>query len=282
MAEVICAENCETALPAVAFSDCAPEINLSEIGRVFIARANAAPFTNWLSPVEWATRLAQSGGSDDAIRALTVIADKPSPTNTPRQISGGREIVSTQTHVLNVTIDESNQENHDFVRAMECGGSFKVWYETLGGLLFGGNSGIQKATIRLAMVLNRGTEEIITYAGPITWKSKFTEERGISPIAGSGGGGNVNYDTTLTFAAAVEDEDAGVTGTVQAINATVQFEFNEIDPRLGTPSSMNILVNGVQMMVVDFLSDYAAQPFRYTHTTGATYSGTFASGNVNF
>lgn len=281
MADIICDEDCESSLPTVKFSSCAPEINLAEIGRVFIAKANAAPFENWLSPVEWAARLIQTGGSDDAIRTLTVIGDKPAPTGNTVPISGGRNYTGNKTHIVNFTIDETTQENHDFMRALECGGQFKVWYETLGGLLFGGNSGIL-ADVVINMVLTRGVESLMTLEGTATWRSKFTEERGVSPIAGSGGDSPTTFDTELEFSAAVEDTAAGITGTVPAINATKTFEFNAITPQVGTPMSMQITISTVVAITVDFTSDYSGFPFRYTHSTGTEYTGIFINGTLDF
>ena len=177
-----CPTGCETSLAPVAFSVCAPEVNLSEIARLYIATADSAGFTDWKSPTEWAARLSNTLTTAGKIRRLTVIADKPAPTAATRDISGGRTITSNKTHVVNFTIDETNSINHDWLRQLECGGQFKIWYETIGGLLFGGNSGII-ATVTADMVVARGTEEILVYNGTATWKNRFTEERAISPIA---------------------------------------------------------------------------------------------------
>jgi hypothetical protein len=177
-----CPANCATALPAASFSKCAPEVNLAEISYVYLAKGIAEAFTDWTEPDEWATRVSNSSTTgDDYIRVLTVIGDKPEPTVAEREISAGRKVNVLKTHVVNYTIDESNAINHELLRSLECGGSYKVWYETKGGLLFGGNEGID-ASVFLNMVLNRGTDEIINLNGRIEWKNKFTEERTVSPI----------------------------------------------------------------------------------------------------
>lgn len=179
----VCPTNCTSALPAVNFDLCAPEINLSEIQYIYIGKANSVQFTDWEAPTEWATRLSNSTTTgNDYLRTLTVTGDKPAPAKNEKDISAGRKIVTTKTHILNFTIDETNATNHELIRSLECGGKFKVWYETQGGLLFGGNSGIP-ANIFADMILARGREEHAVLAGSITWKNKFTEERTISPIA---------------------------------------------------------------------------------------------------
>lgn len=178
-----CPTNCTSALPPVSFDICAPEINLSEIQYIYIGKANTPSFADWDAPTEWATRLSQTSVTgDDYIRTLTVIGDKPAPGKTEKDISAGRKAVTSKTHVINFTIDETNAINHELVRTLECGGKFKIWYETQGGLLFGGADGID-ADVFLDMVLARGREENAVYTGTVTWKKKFTEERAVSPIA---------------------------------------------------------------------------------------------------
>lgn len=194
MAEIVCATDCSTDLPVVAFDNCNPVINESEIIKIFLALTVALPFTAVTSATEWANRLSQtavvpaSGASatpaitaDDLIRELTVIADKPAPTSNIREISNGRKKVTSKSHVINATIDETNADNHEFMRKLECGGRFKMWYQTKGGKLFGGVNGIE-VDIDANMILNRGEGEIETQALSITWKSKFTEEFVVSPL----------------------------------------------------------------------------------------------------
>lgn len=182
MANPVCPTDCNADLPVVEFDKCNPEIHLSEIRRIFIAKTTAANFTNAALAGEWVTRLSETSvANDDVIRPLTVIADKPAPTLTEKEISGGRKVAINKTHIVNITIDETNASNHDFMRQIECGGEFKMWYETAGGLLFGGNEGIE-CRIKLDMVLARGEEHMV-YTGTAEWKNRFTEEFVVSPIA---------------------------------------------------------------------------------------------------
>lgn len=194
MAEIICAVDCSTVLPIVSFDNCNPVINESEINKIFLALTVAVAFTVTTSATEWANRLSQtavvptSGASatpailaKDLIRELTVIADKPAPTSNMREISNGRKKVTNKSHILNATIDETNASNHDFMRNLECGGRFKMWYQTKGGKLFGGVNGIE-CDIDANMILNRGEGEIETMALVLSWKNKFTEEFVVSPL----------------------------------------------------------------------------------------------------
>lgn len=181
MANPLCPTDCTTALGEVLFSDCAPNINSSEIKRVFLAKGNASPFSDWTTATEWTTRLAESGTDANAIRPLTVIGDKPAPANVTKDISNGRKHVVGKDHTLNFTVDDVSDENYEFMRATECGGKYRLWYETKGGYLYGGNEGI-KCTVVMDDILNRGVDEIETLGGVATWRNKFSPERAKSPI----------------------------------------------------------------------------------------------------
>lgn len=179
-----CPTDCSAALPAVNFDICNPETHLSEIVRIFVGKANSAPFATPAVATEWATRVKEGTATgNDYLRPLTVIGDKPAPTSVIKDISNGRKQTIRKDHVINFTIDEVNETNHEFLRSVECGGQFRIWYETADGLMFGGTDGIL-GSMDLNMVLARGQEENMVFNGTFSWKSKFTEERFVSPIFG--------------------------------------------------------------------------------------------------
>lgn len=166
-------------LPTVKFDDRNPEINAGEIEKIYLGvRGN--PFTDWELATEWTTRLASNTATK--IIALTVMGDKPAPTTTTKEISGGRKVTVSKDHVINATIDETNETNHEMIRKIECGGQFLAWYETSGGLMFGGKEGIP-VSIEANMVIPKGRGENMTHELGLSWKAKFTEERIVSPIA---------------------------------------------------------------------------------------------------
>lgn len=190
MPPIVCPTTCESSLPPVNFSACAPTILESEIVRIFVARATAAAFTDWNLATEWETRISQTDiANEDAIRVLTVIGDKPAPTSTPRDISNGRQVTPFKEHTVNVTIDDVTDENYEFMRQLECGTQVKAWYETAGGKIYGGNEGIT-GRLNLDDILPSG-DEIETLQGTFTWRNKFHPERVDSPIFGT------DYPTTV-------------------------------------------------------------------------------------
>jgi len=176
-----CPTDCDSVLPDVEFDECNPETNDGQIYKLYITNLGN-PFVDVTNLAEWNSRLAQTGGAADSIRTLHVIGSKPVPTSEEKEISLGRKINSKKTHIVNFSIDETNQTNHDMLRQMECGANFLFWYETSGGLLFGGNDGIEGSFI-LDMEIPESETEFLVYTGKAEWKAKFTEERTLSPLA---------------------------------------------------------------------------------------------------
>ncbi len=175
-----CPTGCGDNLPPVDFDECAPEINQGRIDKIYLTNVGN-PLADWTDPLEWGGRLDNTAPNANSIITLTVTGEKPEPTVNEQEISLGRKIVASKTHVINYTIDETNIINHEFVRQNECAGQYLMWYETSGGLLFGGTEGIE-VSLTADMIIPLSDEELINFAGKAEWKTKFTEERIQSPI----------------------------------------------------------------------------------------------------
>jgi hypothetical protein len=281
-----CSQDCNAALPPAKFSNCNPNVNFSEIRRIFMAKLNAAPFNNWKAAGEWNTRVNNTTTTgNDYIREFTVIGDKPAAANVVAQISNGRTKVIGKDHTLNFTIDDVTDENYEAMRAFECGGKYRFWYETEGGYMFGGNEGFTADMVQNS-VLDRGREAYERIEGVLTWRSKFHPERAVSPIYdGDSGTTPTTFDNTMVIETGETDNTIeGVTMTVSAQDPEQAFEFNTVTPRTGTPVSMTIEVSGVEEAVIDYTTDYGGLPFRYTDKAGVEHTGNFlsATGTVEF
>lgn len=183
MPVLTCPTGCGSALPPVKFDDCNPVVLLSEIITIYIAKPAAIAFTDVESPTEWATRLSMTSSTgDDAIRPLTVIADKPAGSPIVKELSNGRKKTIRFDNTLNVEIDDVSDENYEFMRVSQCGGQYKMWYKTKGGRIYGGNEGIEDVFLNLDIVQGRGADEIEKISGTITWGAPSAPERGISPV----------------------------------------------------------------------------------------------------
>jgi hypothetical protein len=170
-----CPEDCSANLPEVSFSDCSPELNGGNITYLYLTNFGNG-MTNWLDIAEWTARIDNDSVDSAAIRRIRIIGSKPAPDKPEVVISGDRTVYGTPTHTLDFRIDETNAINHEFVRQMECGGQFTGWYETVGGLRWGGNDGIPM-TVKVDEIIPESSSEYITFTGQAKWKEKFTPER---------------------------------------------------------------------------------------------------------
>ena len=177
-----CPTDCAGSLPEVAFDECAPVVHYGEIEKIYIARSDAADFTNVDLIAEWTTRLSDTSADPDAIRALTVIGELPEPEQSEITISGDRTVVGFKQFTLNVEIDETNDTNYLFLLTYECNVKVKLWFETADGMLYGGNEGID-GTLRLNNTIPRERAEIAKFIGTFKWKSQFSPLRCASPMA---------------------------------------------------------------------------------------------------
>jgi hypothetical protein len=275
----VCAE--ET-LGEVDFDHCDPETHSSEIQRIFLRQVNSTDFTDWTSPAEWNARVSETSLDMDAIRALTVIGDKPAPNAAKRTISGGRTIVPRKEHTINFTVDEATAANHNFFSDLKGGKRYKANYETAGGRMFGGNNGIA-VEVMGDIVLARGQGELQVYVGTLFWVSPETEEMCISPIFGETVLGSASLDTTVSFATdatpAVGDVDFILAGGVDPV---ALFRFNQIEPTIGVPLVMTVKVATVLKLTANMTADFNGQPFIFRDALGVNHSGIIAAGDVNF
>jgi hypothetical protein len=177
--------NVLNALPKFTFCDGNPQTNQGEIDTIYLGQ-RGQPFADIKDPAEWTSRLSAAVGSATKIYAITVLGDKPKPTGDSKAISGGRTVKGENTHTINYTIDETNEDNHEAIRLLECGGQFDGWYKTSGGIAFGSaedpNEGI-KVSAEAGMVIPRDRGGLMTYEGSLTWKHKYTESRFTHPLA---------------------------------------------------------------------------------------------------
>lgn len=175
-----CPTDCSTNLPEVEFSDCSPEINSGQILKLYVTN-DGNPLSDWTSGAAWALRIDNTAPAATSILELTVIGEKPVPEATEKEISGGRTVKGKKNHVLNIDVDETNTTNYEFLRGLECGGSYRIWY-TDSKYLYGGNDGI-KASIFLDHVIPKDDAETQTFTGTVKWSDSFHPERILNPIA---------------------------------------------------------------------------------------------------
>lgn len=177
-----CPTDCAGSLPDVSFNECAPEIHYGEVAKIYIARSDAASFTNVDLIGEWTTRLSDTSDDPDAIRTLIVMGDLPEPEQSEITISGDRTVVGFKQFTLPFDIDETNDTNYLLLLTLECNIKNKMWFETADGMLYGGNEGIE-ATIRMNNIIPRPRTDVALFSSTAKWKSQTSPLRTASPMA---------------------------------------------------------------------------------------------------
>ncbi len=163
-----CPHTCAGSVQAVKFNECAPEVHWGEIARLFVTDLSFAGFTDVSDAGEWTTNLDQN--ADNKIREMIVIGEQPEPETAEVGISGDRKVTGYKTFTLNLEVDETNDTNYMFMQMSECGGKYKIWYETSDGMLYGGNEGIE-ASIIMNQVIPRERTEVVKFMTRVEWKS---------------------------------------------------------------------------------------------------------------
>lgn len=176
-----CPTDCTGSLGPVNFNECAPEIHYGEIAKLYVARADAADFTNVGNSTEWSARLSDTVDTADKIRTLIGIGELPEPEQTEQPIAGGITIYSPKTFNLRFEVDQTNDENYEFMLETYCNSKKKVWIEMSDGMLYGGNEGIE-LVLKGSQPLLKGREEILKIIFTGKWKSPSDMLRTLSPM----------------------------------------------------------------------------------------------------
>lgn len=179
--EIVCPVGCDKKVPVVLFSECSPVLIEAQISDLFVGN-DGFPLSDWTNGVEWADRIDNASTDSDAIRHYTVIGSKPKPTGTEKIIEHKRIILGAKTHTIDFKVYDMSDLNREAVREHECGGKYRGWYQTGGGLLFGGNEGVPMSQV-LDVVIDESSDEFVRIEGTWKWISKFSPESIMSPIA---------------------------------------------------------------------------------------------------
>lgn len=176
-----CPTGCDSSLAVVKFSPCAAELLEAEVTYVYIAN-DGFPLVNWEDIMEWDTRVDNESLDDDAIRELAVIGALPIPEQTEKPISQNRTAYSQKVFTLPFIIDDNSDENYDFMRSTGCNRSYRFWFATAGGKLYGGNTGILAILKGNENIVNT-REEFAVLEFELKWKSRLAPIRIDNPMA---------------------------------------------------------------------------------------------------
>lgn len=182
-------EACEDWVSPAIQSEYCPEnveLELSEIKRVFMAQVDptdaSLPLngpTDWNLEADWAGSIDNT--TDDKIRALYGMGDKPEPERTTVTVHDNQEVDLPASHTVNFSVMDMNLVNYEALRAYQHGATVFFWFETRGGGLYGGQNGI-KARVRAFFTKERGNEAYHQGNLVFTWTHKCDPEKIVSPI----------------------------------------------------------------------------------------------------
>ncbi len=91
----------------------------------------------------------------------------------------------------------------------------------------------------------------------------------------------LSFDSQLAFSSSTTSFSEGVQGQSLAINPVLKLEFNKVLNPIGLYNIMNISVQSLAVLQVSYRSEYVGHTFRFTHTNGVQYIGTFGA-DINF
>lgn len=165
------------------------KLELSEIKRLFVAEVDPTDETealggpsDWAEEADWLTSLDNS--DPEKVRYLYGIGDKPEPEMQEATIHDNQTVVLSKTHTVNFDILDMNDTNYEAVRKLQKRQRRRVWFETRGGYLYGGDHGIL-CSLQARFVKERGAEAFHRGLVEITWERDCDPERVESPIPDS-------------------------------------------------------------------------------------------------
>jgi len=186
-----CPTDCASPIAYPEYSECAPETNVGEIIRLFVAPLDSDSghdggpcFEDVGDLPEWINRLYDEDDNPTGdVVASTVWGEMPEGEITEIPISGDRIARGRTQYVLNLEVDETNNTNYAFARVGSgCILRYLVWWETAGGKIYGGNCGVE-ATVMANFVTPKNRTELEKILVTVKWRDRFLPERTDSPFA---------------------------------------------------------------------------------------------------
>lgn len=116
-------------------------------------------------------------------KRFPLVGNLPKPEYQKITTIGFNSVTVLKTRAFNFRIYHVNGVNYDFLRKVECGKVRpKFIMETEGGYLLGKDGGIDFSDIELDAVWNEGETEVEYWEGVISFKTKVSPDRVLSPL----------------------------------------------------------------------------------------------------
>lgn len=186
-----CPADCDTALQLGATDanqDCTSyKQRYSQIYSVIIKPTAAAAPLNWASApavTEVSGEIDNTNTDGTKSKRLVGEGEIPTPEKVEDEYPGRKTKTSFRTYTLNHTIKNLSDEQYDLLRQIQCGYTgFEIWYDTVGGHIFGGANGIDISFIDVDFPKGGGRDDKALAILTIKWEADGDADRGNSPFA---------------------------------------------------------------------------------------------------
>lgn len=156
-------------------NECTDAIELleSEICTMIYTRAeDDDPEVPFVQPVNWeATADWEAAIDAGSMFKVNVIGDIPEPTDNLQTLSKRRTKFGKKDFTANIDIDEWTVANYNAMRNWECGATIFVWFQTVDGILIGGQTGIRVDITKANSPFLRGENNYLSILLGMAWKS---------------------------------------------------------------------------------------------------------------
>lgn len=183
-----CPEDCsEFDMPAVVSEYCLDTVvsELGEIKRILVVSTDAdgdavAKPTDYTAKADWEAVMHNT--TADKIRSLWGIGSIPEPEKITRVFFDNQTKVTDRKYLMDFDVLSMAQVNYDAMRALQCGGSLRLWFITRGNFLYGGPGGIYVNINDADSIFERGADAYKKIVFKFEWNSLYAPPRIASPF----------------------------------------------------------------------------------------------------
>jgi hypothetical protein len=163
---------------------CPPDSIFSEVQRIFISDGIEHPEpVDWTNAANWTSILDNTNTDGTKIKWLRVIGNVAFTKGGEILNPGHVKTTLENTYVLDATITGVTALIYEFLATLEnCPSLPYIWFETVGGYLFGMQAGIKLTEKTLPFELAEGEDAYERYHLIMSWKSKTRPLRIVSPV----------------------------------------------------------------------------------------------------
>ena len=184
-----CLDNCATGTVILPELNPAPEcisgdVRFSQVCSVIIKPQAVAPPADWTSPADWAPLIDNTDTTGAFAKRFILEGGLDEPEVTTRDLPKRQTKTISKLFTLTGDIVFLDDLWYEFHRYLECGDTqFDIWFETVGGWLFGGPNGLEVSSMDSTLILGSGRDDVELTRFVTTWEDNGSPDRTASPFA---------------------------------------------------------------------------------------------------